>query len=164
MFNDTVPELKSLSFNNPTCPAAPARPLIDNLSAVSFKSAIASEDIVPSIRRGCPITEKPVFFITILLSFKSTSALILSTLTLYKPYLSEDTGTLKCPVEFIVLKSELILKSASIPPVALIVFKSFIPKDLATESANLTILLNFAFERNVKFIKRFLSDLILPIN
>ena len=73
---------KLFSFKSPTCPATPTSTLIDNLSAIIFKSATASEDIVPTAFKGCPITEKPRFLIFMLLLFISTSALILLTETL----------------------------------------------------------------------------------
>ena len=44
---DKVPELKTFSFNNDTCPAAATSALIKSLSAVRCKSVSALFDIVP---------------------------------------------------------------------------------------------------------------------
>ena len=97
-----------------------------------------------------------------LLSDKSMSAFILSIKILYSPYFIVELGIFKYPEDLIFFLLPTIDRSASMFPVPLSVFKSFIPKDFAILSSRFIILFIPAFETKRKSISGFFPVLMLP--
>ena len=75
---EIVPDLISLSFNNPIWPAAVKSPFISILSVLRCKSVVESFFIVPLAFNAWDKTVNPIFFILTVSPEKSISALILS--------------------------------------------------------------------------------------